>query len=126
MDGQEHHNENPNQYQRMLRFFADRLIEPIDEFLHPAGRLERRCRFKHNTQTLAIWTKGLDMVRHFFVVSAMLLILAAVFEKNAVELLDVVGDGYGLETLENHVHRIGVASDFLLVPARERFSFHAG
>ena len=32
------------------------------------------------------------------------------FEKNAVELFDVVfHDRYGLETLENHVHCIGVA-----------------
>src|SRR5215469_4146915 len=126
MDGQEHHNENPNQYQGMLRFFANRLIEPINEFLHPAWRLEWRRRFEHDAQTFAIRAKGFYMVRHFFVVSAMLLILAAVFEKNAVELLDVVfGDRYGLETLENHVHRIGIAGDLLLIAARERSSLHA-
>jgi hypothetical protein len=55
----------------------------------------------------------------------MLLIFAAVFEKHAVELLDVVfRDRYGLETLENHVHGIGVAGDFLLLPARKRFCLH--
>src|ERR1700757_3158519 len=108
MDGQEHHNENPNQYQRMLRFFADRLMEPIDEFPHPAGRFEWCGCFKHNAQTLAIGTKGLDVVRHFFVMPTMVLILAAVFKKNSVELLDVVfRDRYGLETLENQVHGIG-------------------
>src|SRR5262249_60995917 len=108
MDCQEHYNENPNQYQRMLRFFADRHIEPVDEFFHPAGRFEWHGCFKYNAQTLAIGIKGLDMVRHFLVVPAMLLILAAVFEKNTVELLDVVfGDRYVLETLEDHVQRIG-------------------
>src|SRR5215470_575598 len=120
MDCQEHYNENPNQYQWMLRFFADGCIEPVDEFLHPAGGFERRSRFEHNTQTLAVGTEGLDVVRHFFVMPAMLLILAAVFEKNAVKLFDMVfGDRYGLKTLENHVHRIGVACDFLLVAACE-------
>ena len=50
----------------------------------------------------------------------MLLIFAAVFEKNTVELLDMVfGDRDGLETLGDHVHRIGVACDFLLVAACE-------
>jgi hypothetical protein len=48
MDGQEHHDKNPNQYQRMLRFFADRFIEPVDELLHPFGSFERRGRFKHH------------------------------------------------------------------------------
>ena len=120
MDGEEYHNKTPNQYQPMLRFFADRLIEPIDEFLHPPWCFEWRGRFKHNAQTLAIWTKGLDMVRNFLVVTSMLLILAAVFEKNSLELLDVVfRDRDGLETLENHIHRIGVAGDFLLVAAGE-------
>src|SRR5215469_14314141 len=127
MDGQEHHNENPNQYQGMLRFFANRLIEPINEFLHPAWRLEWRRRFEHDAQTFAIRAKGFYMVRHFLVVTAMFLILAAVFEKNAVELLDVVfGDRYGFETLENHVHRVGVACDLLLIAASKRFSLHSG
>jgi hypothetical protein len=127
MDSQEHHNEDPNQHQRMVGFFTDRLVEPIDEFLHPLRRFEWRGGFKHNPQTLTIRAKGLDMVRYFLVVPAMLLILAAVFEKNTVKLLDVVfGDRFGLETLENHVHRIGVASHFLLVPAREQFSLHTG
>src|SRR5262250_1324661 len=104
MDRQEHHNENPNQYQRMLRFSADRLIEPIDKFLHPAGRFEWCGGFKHDTQTLTVGTKGLDVVRHFLVVPAMFLILVAVFEKNTVKLLDVVfRDRHGLETLENHL-----------------------
>jgi hypothetical protein len=104
----------------MLRFLADRPIEPIDEFLHPARRLEWRRRFKHDAQTLAIRTTGFDMIRNLLVVTAMLLILAAVFEKNAVKLLDVVfGDRYRLETLENHVRRVGVAGDFLLVAACE-------
>src|SRR5215471_6867704 len=126
MNGQEYHNENRYQYQRMLRFFVERFIEPIDELFHPTWRFEWRSGFKHNAQTLAIRTKSLDMVRHFLVVTAMLLILAAVFEKNTVELLDVVfGDRYGLETLENHVHRIGVAGDLLLIAARERSSLHA-
>jgi len=58
MDCQEHHNENPNQYQRMLRFFADGRIEPIDEFLHPAWRLEWRRRFEYNAQTLASGPKA--------------------------------------------------------------------
>ena len=127
MDSQEYDNEDPNQYQRMLRFFADRLIEPIEEFFHPPRRFEWRGRFKHNAHTLAVGTKGLDMVRHFLVVTAMLLFHAAVFEKNAVKLLDMVfRDRYGLETLENHVHRIGVAGDFLLVAAGKRFCLHTG
>src|ERR1700677_2946406 len=120
MDCQEDNNANGDQHQRMLRLFADGRIEPIDEFLHPSCRLEWRGGFKYTTQTLAIGTKGLDMVRYFFVMPAMLLVPAAVFEKNAVELLDVVfGNRYGLETLENHVHRIGVAGHFLLVAACE-------
>jgi hypothetical protein len=91
MDGQKHHNENPNQYQRMVRFFADRLIEPIEEFLHPAWRFEWRRGPKSNAQTLAVGTKGLDMVRQFLVVPAMLLILAAVFENTAVKLAENSG-----------------------------------
>lgn len=66
------------------------------------------------------------MVRHFLVMSPMLLILAAVFEKNAVKLLDMVfSDRYGLETLEDHVHGVGVAGYFLLIAAGERLRLHA-
>src|SRR5215469_4013144 len=127
MDGQEHHNENRNQYQRMLRFFADRLIEPVDEFLHPAGSFEWRGSLKHDAQTLAIGTKGFAMIRNLLVVTTMLLILAAVFEKNAVTLFDmVIRDCYRLEALKNHVHRIGVACDFLLIAACKRFGLHTG
>ena len=81
----------------------------------------RLGRSKHNAQTLAIRTKGLDMVRHFLVVPTMLLIFAAVFEKNAMESLDVIlGDRDGLKTLEDQVHRFGVVGDFLFVGTRER------
>src|SRR5215469_1814242 len=111
----------------MVRFLGDRLIEPIDEFLHPTWRFEWRGGIKYNAQTFAIGTKSLDMVRHFLVVPAMLLILAAVFEKNSMQLLDVVFcDRYGLETLENHIHCIGIAGHFLLVAACERLRLHAG
>jgi hypothetical protein len=34
-----------------------------------------------------------------------------------------IGDRYRLETLENHVHRIGVAGDFLLIALANDFAF---
>ena len=62
------------------------------------------------------------MIRHFLVFATMILILGAVFEENAVELLDVVfGRSDGLVPLENHLHCVGVTGDFLLITAGERF-----
>jgi len=43
----------------------------------------------------------------------MLLVLAVVFEKDTVKLLDgIFCDRYGLETLEDHAHRIGISGHF--------------
>jgi hypothetical protein len=73
-----------------------------------------------------------EVVVVLLVLTTMLLILAAVFEKNAVKLFDVVfGDRYGLETLENHVHRIGRSRRLparrglrMSLPSNRRAPFH--
>lgn len=66
MDRQEHRSEDPNQYQRMVRFLARRFIEPTDEFLHPAWRFEWRSSFKQHSETSLI---GTNMPRHSLALS---------------------------------------------------------
>src|ERR1700681_2803115 len=79
------------------------------EFLHSSWRLKSRSRLKHNAQHLAIGTTAFHVGWHFLVMAPMVPILAAVFEKNAVELLDVVfRERDGLETLKDHAHLIGI------------------
>lgn len=48
------------------------------------------------------------------------LVLFAVFQGGRLELLDVIFRGSnGLETPEDHVHRIGIARHFLFITAGE-------
>ena len=116
--GQEYDNEDPNQYQGVVAFLLHRPIEPIGEVLHPSRRFKRRGSLKDHTQALAIGSKGLDVVRHLFVMAAMILVLGTVLEQHTVQLLDVIfGRGDGLVTLENHVHCVGITCHFLLVAA---------
>src|SRR5713101_4630907 len=120
MDSEECHDKNAYQYQRMVSFFANRPIEPTNQFLHPTGRFKRRGGFKYHTQALAIRTKSLYVVRHPLVVAAVVLVLAAVFEEDAVELLYVIFHRCTrLEALKDHVPRIGIARNFLFVTAGE-------
>jgi hypothetical protein len=58
IDRQEHRYKNPNQYQPMPHFSADRLIEPIDEFVHAAARFKWRSRFRSNSQTFAVGSQA--------------------------------------------------------------------
>jgi hypothetical protein len=121
MNCQKYDDKNPNQYQRMLRFFLDGLIEPLDQFRYPAWCFKGCRRLEDYAYNLAVWFFGLDMVRYFLVVAAVLLIFGAVLEQHSVELLDVVFRGRnGREALKNHVHRIGIARHFLLVTTCKR------
>jgi hypothetical protein len=57
----------------------------------------------------------------------MILILGAVFQEHAVQLLDVIfSQRDGVMAIEDHFHRIGIACDFLLVATGERLGFHPG
>jgi len=49
VDREEYDNENPNQYQGMMAFLLYGLIEPLDEFLHPSGRIKGCGGFKYNS-----------------------------------------------------------------------------
>jgi hypothetical protein len=103
------------------------LIEPIDDFFHPAGRFKGRGGLKYHALALAVRSEGLDVVGYLLVLSAMVLILGTVFEQHAVQLLDVIfsgGDDY--IALENHVHCIGIACNFLLVAAGKGFGLQPG
>ena len=70
-----------------------------------------------------VWSKGLDIVGNPLVIPAMILILCAVFQQHAMQLLDVVlGNRNGLKAAEDHVHRVGIARNFLFIAAPERFA----
>ena len=105
----------------------DRLIEPLDYFLHPSGRFKRCCGLKYHAQAFAVWSEGLDMVSHLLILATMILILGAVLEEHAVQLLDVIFDGRdSFIAIEDHIHHVGIASHFLLVAAGQRFGLHPG
>ena len=124
---EEYDNKNPNQYQGMVRFFADGLIEPLDQFFHPSGRFKWRGGLKYHAQALAVRSEGLDVVGYLLILSAMVLILGTVFEQHAVQLLNVVfSGGDDFVALENHVHCIGIARNFLLVAAGKGLAPQAG
>src|SRR5580698_5946352 len=111
----------------MLAFLLYGLIEPLDEILHPSCRFKRCGGLKHHTQTLAVRSECLDMVRHFLVVPAMLFILGAVFQEHAVQLLDVIfSQRDSVMTIEDHFHRVCVTRYFLLVATGKRLGFHPG
>src|SRR5579863_1686542 len=111
----------------MLSFLLDGPVEPVHEFLHPAGRFKRRGGLKDHADAFAVGSEGLDMVGHLFVLAAMVLVLGAVLKEYAVQLLDVVfRGGDGLVAVEDHVHRVGIARHFLLVAAGKRLAPHAG
>src|ERR1700677_5011566 len=118
MDREDHHNEDSNQDQRVMTLLFHCTVKPIDKVLHPSWRFKRRRRLKDNAQTLTVRFERLDVVRDRLVLSTMVLILGAVFEEDAVELLHVIlGRSNSFISLENHVHRVGIARDFLLVAA---------
>src|ERR1700733_5296635 len=118
MNGEEHHNEDPNQDQRVMALLFHGTVEPINKVLHPSRRFKRGRRLEDNSQTLTVRADGLDMVRDGLILATMVLILGAIFEENTVELLDVIlGRSNRIVPFENHIHRIGVARDFLLVAA---------
>jgi len=97
------------------------LNQSTSSFLPPSGRFKRRGGFKYHTpRLLPSGPKSLDVVRYLLVVAAMILILAAVFEEDAVQLLEVVfRRRNGFEALESHFHRIGVTCHFLVIAACE-------
>src|SRR5450432_4074696 len=111
----------------MLAFLLYRLIEPPDEFLHPSGRFKRCRSLKYHAQAFALRPEGLDMVWHFLIVPAMLQILGAVFQEYAVQLLDVIFSQCDrVMAIEDHVHCVGIAGYFLLVPTVKGLGFHPG
>jgi hypothetical protein len=65
VDREEYNDENPDQYQGMLAVLLYGLIEPLDEILHPSGRLKGCGGLKHHAQTLAVRAECLDMVGTF-------------------------------------------------------------
>src|SRR5665213_166070 len=118
MDREKHHNEDSNQDQGVMTLLFHGTVQPIDKVLHPSRRFKRGRRLEDNAQTLAVRSDRLDMVRDGLVLATMVLILGAIFEENTVELLDVIlGRSNRILPFENHIHRIGVARDFLLVAA---------
>src|SRR5580698_144438 len=118
MDSEEHHNEDPNEDQRVMALLFHGAVEPVDKVLHPSRCFKRSRRLEDNAQTLAVRSERLDVVRDGLILATMVLILGAISEENTVELLDVIlGRSNRIVPFENHIHRIGVARDFLLVAA---------
>src|ERR1700733_10273254 len=118
MDSEEHHNEDPNEDQRVMALLFHGAVEPVDKVLRPSRCFKRSRRLEDNAQTLAVRSERLDVVRDGLILATMVLILGAIFEEDAVELLDVIlGRSDSLVSLENHVHRVSIARDFLLVAA---------
>jgi hypothetical protein len=91
----------------------------LPSFLHP-GVSKGVAASNTTPRLLPSGPKSLDVVRYLLVVAAMILILAAVFEEDAVQLLEVVfRRRNGFEALESHFHRIGVTCHFLVIAACE-------
>ena len=111
----------------MMDLFVDRLVVPIDQLFHPSGRLKRRGGFKHDAETLAVLPEGFDVVRHGLVFAPMFLVLGAVLQQDPMQLLQVIFRRRdGVIPVEDHVHRVGVATDLLLVAADKRFGPQPG
>ena len=110
--------------QRMepLQFLA--LPEPSDEFGHQPGCVERRGGLEDDGNLLAGIVKGCDTVRQRLVFAAMPVVLFAVAQKIAVELLDVVFRDRNLRPrMKDGFHDLGVSRNFLLVPCGEFLDF---
>ena len=57
----------------------------------------------------------------------MILILRAVLEQHTVQLLNVIfSRGDGLVTIDDHVHSVGIARHFLLIPASKGLRLQPG
>ena len=111
----------------MQGFLFDGPVEPIHQFPHPSRSFKRRRGLEHHSKAFAVWPKSLHIIGDLLVLPTMILILSAVFQENTVQLLDVVlGRRDRFKAAEDHVHRIGIASHFLLVAAGERFASQAG
>src|SRR5579872_2845410 len=106
---------------------GDASLKPGDELGHETRRIEWRCRFEHDADLLAALVEGDDVVGAGFVAATMPLILLAMDEQVAVQLLDVVfGDRDVFPRPEYKVHRFGVAGDLLLFAGSEGPDFDIG
>jgi hypothetical protein len=120
MNGKELNNEDRSDQKQMKAFLLSGLFGPGDEFVHFAGRIERRGRFKDDTDLFAIGAERDNVVSKFLVSVAMALILAAVTEQGEVKLADMVlGQAHVFIRLEHEIHRLGIAGDLLLVARLE-------
>ena len=100
--------------------FVQRLVRPPDKFFHLPGRLEGRGRLEDDADFSPLPVISNDVVRQLLVLAAVVLVLGAEFQHLRVELLDVVfRERQVFPRAEDHVHRLGVAGDLLLVARPE-------
>ncbi len=124
MDCEKNDDEHGDDQQGMQAAQFARLIQPGDQLGHPLRCIERCCRLENDADHLAFGVKGTYVVAKGLVFPAMPLILVAVSEQVAVELLDVVlGDGDVRPGQENRFHHIGVTCDLLFVAGTESPDF---
>ena len=109
------------------RFSSIASANQVDELGHQPGRIERRRGLEDDADLLAVLVEGDDVVGAGLVAAAVPLVLLAVDEQVAVQLLDVVfGDRDVFPRPEHKLHRLGIAGDLLLVAGGEGFDLEVG
>jgi len=80
---------------------------------------------RNDTETFAVRPNGLDVIRQGLVLATMTLVFIRVFQKVAVELLDMIFRQVDdIPTRKNHLHDLGVTGNFLFVPRCEGFDLN--
>jgi hypothetical protein len=127
VDLKKHHRIDGDDEQRMkpLNFLG--FPEPSDKVSHQPGCVKGRRGLEDAGNLLAGIIEGCDTVRQHLVLAAMPVVLFAVAQKIAVELLDVVFCDRNLRPrMKDGFHDLGVSSDLLLVAGGEGFDLQIG
>ncbi len=65
-------------------------IQPCDKLFHAARRIEGRRRLKHDAYHFALSVERSNIIAEYFVCAPVTLVLVAIAQQVAVELLDMV------------------------------------
>src|ERR1035437_4791317 len=123
MDLQKNDNKNRDDQQGMNALEFAGLFQPRCQLLHPAWGIKGCRRLEDNSNHLAIWIEGPNVVAQGLVFAAMPLVFVATAQKIAMELLDMVFRDRNLgPCTKDGLHHFGITGNFLFVAAG-KFSY---
>src|ERR1039458_4353760 len=127
MDLQKNDNKNRYDQQGMNALEFAGLFQPRYQLLHPARGIEWCRRLEDNSNHLAIWIEGPNIVAQGLVFAAMPLVFVATAQKIAMELLDMVFRDRNLgPVMKDGLHHFGITGNFLLVAAGKSSDLQIG